>query len=334
MHNQREHRTPPAQTHALRQCDLPCFPPRHRQPPPAGQPGPSRARLPSACRPSGRQPRATGTHREVLALLGRPDQTAWTGLVTQLHPSQIERDLAEETCPQLVPRAPLGSLPPPCPAPAARLPSSHTTPSRRRLRTRSLSRRCGLTGWRTPNIACVPLRRRRARRPGAPAHSVPGHGRGGSYACSPNTPPPPGSRSPGQTQTVSSSAPICLPTLCSPSSASLGQAGRPARPASPPLTPTWTRRCERRRPRPSRTTFSSFSKDAPNTERSPRERAAERTRFLPTLQHVEEKALLVLTDGSCFGKPGPSGAGVAASSGRLSSRHAGGDLQQRVTWPA
>ena len=141
MHNQREHRTPPAQTHALRQCDLPCFPPRHRQPPPSGQPGPSRARLPSACRPSGRQPRATGTHREVLALLGRPDQTAWTGLVTQLHPSQIERDLAEETCPQLVPRAPLGALPPPCPAPAARLPSSHTTPSRRRLRTRSLSRR-------------------------------------------------------------------------------------------------------------------------------------------------------------------------------------------------
>ena len=47
-------------------------------------------------------------------------------------------------------------------------------------------------------------------------------------------------------------------------------------------------------------------------KRSPRDRAAERTRFLQTLVHVEEKAFLYFTDGSSFGNPGPAGAGFAA----------------------
>ena len=58
--------------------------------------------------------------------------------------------------------------------------------------------------------------------------------------------------------------------------------------------------------------FLELLKGCTKPKRSPRDRAADGTRFLQTLEHVEEKAFLYFTDGSSFGNPGPSGAGFAA----------------------
>ena len=74
--------------------------------------------------------------------------------MTQLRPSKIERDVAEETATFVPPLRTLGSLPPPCPAPVARLPAHTQRPPEPPAHTELVSAG-GLTGWRTPNIACV-----------------------------------------------------------------------------------------------------------------------------------------------------------------------------------
>ena len=58
--------------------------------------------------------------------------------------------------------------------------------------------------------------------------------------------------------------------------------------------------------------FLKLLKGCTKPKRRPRDQAAESTRFLQTLVHVEEKAFLYFTDGSSFGNPGPAGAGFAA----------------------
>ena len=117
--------------------------------------------------------------------------------------------------------------------------------------------------------------------------------------------------SPRQAQTVSSSALICLPTLlhllC------LSRAIWQTRKAHISSAHAHTDTKVRNENATAITDhFLKLLKGCTKPKRSPRDRAAERTRFLQTLVHVEEKAFLYFTDGSSFGNPGPAGAGFAA----------------------
>ena len=62
----------------------------------------------------GTHPPPDGTFKEVLALLGRHDKTAWNALVKQLNPNRVGRDFAEATATRI--HHNLGSLPAHLPA--------------------------------------------------------------------------------------------------------------------------------------------------------------------------------------------------------------------------
>ena len=57
--------------------------------------------------------------------------------------------------------------------------------------------------------------------------------------------------------------------------------------------------------------FLQLLKDSTKTRLHRRDRAAERIRFLQTLESVNDDAVIYYTDGSSFGNPGPAGAGYA-----------------------
>ena len=57
--------------------------------------------------------------------------------------------------------------------------------------------------------------------------------------------------------------------------------------------------------------FLQLLKDSTKTRLHRRDRAAERFRFLQTLESVDDDAVIYYTDGSSFGNPGPAGAGYA-----------------------
>ena len=60
--------------------------------------------------------------------------------------------------------------------------------------------------------------------------------------------------------------------------------------------------------------FLQLLQDSTKAKRDRRDRVAERAKFLQTLEHVEDTAIIYYTDGSSFGNPGPSGAGFACYS--------------------
>ena len=248
-----------------------------------------------------------GTFKEVLALLGRHDKTAWNALVKQLNPSRVGRDFAERTA-TLVHRN-LGSLPAHLPAQLrfhACLLTHNALPTR--MRTRSFSAG-GLAGWHTPNTSCI----------------LCGGGREDLehlHTQCPVTATAVGmiaQHSPATRTYVTEASADSFIFRSDPSTDALlhllclSRAIWQTRKAHISSAHAHMDTKVRKENAAAITDhFLELLKGCTKPKRSPRDRAAEGTRFLQTLEHVEEKAFLYFTDGSSFGNPGPSGAGFAA----------------------
>lgn len=255
----------------------------------------------------GTLPPPDGTFKEVPALLGRHDKTAWNALVKQLNPSRVGHDFAEETATRI--HHNLGSLPARLPAQLryhACLLTHNALPTRGR--TRSFSRG-GQAEWRSSSLACVLC------------------GDGIEDLAHLHTQCPVTSaavamiaqHSPSTRDFVTNADSDCfifrsdLPSgallhlLCLSRAIWTARKARACAHRAPGDSKSWRREgataiteC-----------FLQLLKDSTKTRLHRRDRAAERIHFLQTLESVDDDAVIYYTDGSSFGNPGPAGAGYA-----------------------